>query len=106
MVETVVTNAAEALEKAGVKDGCSIMLGGFGLCGIPENLIAALKERGGDGREGGWCGGGGRYPHAACRRGLPQGWEIRVVSRWCQPESNRAREHWERGQWEVDSGQW
>ncbi|MFN8912565.1 MAG: CoA transferase subunit A, partial [Alphaproteobacteria bacterium] len=26
-----------------VKDGQTIMVGGFGLCGIPENLIAALK---------------------------------------------------------------
>ena len=32
---------------AGVlKDGMSVMSGGFGLCGIPENLIAALKESG------------------------------------------------------------
>lgn len=31
---------------AAVQDGASIMLGGFGLCGIPENLIAALKRRG------------------------------------------------------------
>jgi len=29
-----------------VKDGSTIMLGGFGLCGIPENLIAALKRKG------------------------------------------------------------
>lgn len=27
-----------------IKDGCTIMLGGFGLCGIPENLISALVE--------------------------------------------------------------
>ena len=27
-------------------DGASVMLGGFGLCGIPENLIAALVARG------------------------------------------------------------
>src|SRR5262245_60232378 len=42
----VVTNAAEALQKAGLRDGASIMMGGFGLCGIPENLIAATRELG------------------------------------------------------------
>ncbi len=42
----VVQSAAEALEKAGLKDGASIMMGGFGLCGIPENLIAATKALG------------------------------------------------------------
>src|SRR5581483_443957 len=29
-----------------VPDGAMIMMGGFGLCGIPENLIAALRRRG------------------------------------------------------------
>lgn len=29
-----------------IPDGASIMMGGFGLCGIPENLIAALQRRG------------------------------------------------------------
>jgi 3-oxoacid CoA-transferase subunit A len=29
-----------------VSDGASILMGGFGLCGIPENLIAALRARG------------------------------------------------------------
>lgn len=28
-----------------IKDGATIMLGGFGLCGIPENSIAALYEK-------------------------------------------------------------
>jgi 3-oxoacid CoA-transferase subunit A len=36
--------AAEAIEDIG--DGATIMLGGFGLCGVPENLIAALVRRG------------------------------------------------------------
>jgi 3-oxoacid CoA-transferase subunit A len=45
-VNKVVQSAAEALEKAGLKDGASIMMGGFGLCGIPENLIAATKALG------------------------------------------------------------
>jgi 3-oxoacid CoA-transferase subunit A len=30
---------------ADIPDGCTIMLGGFGLCGIPENLIAALVRK-------------------------------------------------------------
>jgi 3-oxoacid CoA-transferase subunit A len=29
-----------------IEDGATILLGGFGLCGIPENLIAALRRRG------------------------------------------------------------
>ena len=41
-----VANAAEALQKAGLKDGARIMMGGFGLCGIPEKLIAATRELG------------------------------------------------------------
>jgi 3-oxoacid CoA-transferase subunit A len=36
----VVANADEALN--GIKDNMTLMVGGFGLCGIPENLIAAL----------------------------------------------------------------
>ncbi|PZR35256.1 CoA transferase subunit A [Caulobacter segnis] len=45
MVDKVKTDAVEAL--AGLlKDGMTIMAGGFGLCGIPENLIAAIREAG------------------------------------------------------------
>ncbi|NRB46869.1 MAG: CoA transferase subunit A [Saprospiraceae bacterium] len=40
----LVKNAAEAIE--GIQDGMTLMLGGFGLCGIPENCIAALAEQG------------------------------------------------------------
>ena len=29
-----------------IEEGATLMLGGFGLCGIPENCIAALKEKG------------------------------------------------------------
>ncbi len=29
-----------------IKDGASLLVGGFGLCGIPENLIAALRQSG------------------------------------------------------------
>jgi len=40
----VLASAAEAV--AAIPEGASIMMGGFGLCGIPENLIAALHTRG------------------------------------------------------------
>lgn len=39
-----VANADAAI--AALKDGATILLGGFGLCGIPENLIAALRRKG------------------------------------------------------------
>ena len=38
-------NASEALEGL-LFDGMTIMAGGFGLCGIPENLIAAIRASG------------------------------------------------------------
>ena len=44
MIRKVVANADLALD--GLTDGMTLMVGGFGLCGIPENLIAALKLRG------------------------------------------------------------
>ncbi len=40
----VVPTADQAV--ADIPDGATIMLGGFGLCGIPENLIAALVRKG------------------------------------------------------------
>ncbi|QEC40500.1 CoA transferase subunit A [Pseudobacter ginsenosidimutans] len=40
----VVANADEAVKD--IQDGATIMLGGFGLCGIPENSIAALVRSG------------------------------------------------------------
>jgi 3-oxoacid CoA-transferase subunit A len=40
----VVADAETAV--ASIPDGASIMMGGFGLCGIPENLIRALHARG------------------------------------------------------------
>lgn len=39
-----VTSYAQALE--GLEDGMTVLAGGFGLCGIPENLIAEIKRRG------------------------------------------------------------
>ncbi len=39
-----VASALDAI--ADLRDGATIMMGGFGLCGIPENLIAALREKG------------------------------------------------------------
>jgi 3-oxoacid CoA-transferase subunit A len=46
-VNKVLASAAAAVE--GIPDGASIMMGGFGLCGIPETLIAALRARGATG---------------------------------------------------------
>ena len=40
----VVANAEAALE--GIRDDMTLMVGGFGLCGIPENCIAALVRSG------------------------------------------------------------
>lgn len=42
MINKSVKNAEEAIK--GIKDGMTLMLGGFGLCGIPENCIHALVE--------------------------------------------------------------
>ncbi len=43
-MDKVVASADEAV--AVIPDGATIMVGGFGLCGIPENLLAALHRRG------------------------------------------------------------
>ena len=40
MIEKIVLNAKDACKD--IKSGSTIMLGGFGLCGIPENCIEAL----------------------------------------------------------------
>lgn len=40
----VCTSAAEAIRD--IPDGATLMVGGFGLCGIPENLIHALRDKG------------------------------------------------------------
>lgn len=44
MINKVVENADVAV--ADIADGATLMLGGFGLCGIPENSIAALLKTG------------------------------------------------------------
>ena len=40
----VVANADEAIRD--INDGATLLVGGFGLCGIPENLIRALVKKG------------------------------------------------------------
>src|SRR6202011_630836 len=39
-----ILSADAAIER--VTDGVTILMGGFGLCGIPENLIAAVRRKG------------------------------------------------------------
>ena len=50
MVKKVFASAAEVMGelkgKGIVRDGITVMVGGFGLCGIPEHLIKALRETG------------------------------------------------------------
>ena len=43
-MDKVVANADEAIRD--LQDGATILVGGFGLCGIPENLIAAVVRKG------------------------------------------------------------
>src|SRR6201995_3576890 len=43
-MDKVQKSALEAVRD--IPDGATILAGGFGLCGIPENAIAALRERG------------------------------------------------------------
>ncbi|MCM3584163.1 CoA transferase subunit A [Mesobacillus maritimus] len=43
-MKKIYTDFSEAVD--GIKDGMTLMVGGFGLCGIPENLIKALAEKG------------------------------------------------------------
>ena len=44
MIDKVVASAEEAVRD--VHDGATLVVGGFGLCGIPENLIGALVKKG------------------------------------------------------------
>ena len=43
MINKKVNSVQEALQ--GIEDNMTIMLGGFGLCGIPENSIAELVQK-------------------------------------------------------------
>jgi 3-oxoacid CoA-transferase subunit A len=43
-MDKILSNADEAVNK--IQEGAILMLGGFGLCGIPENCIAALVRKG------------------------------------------------------------
>lgn len=44
MINKVVSDADEAIKD--ITDGMTLMVGGFGLCGLPENCIAALVKKG------------------------------------------------------------
>ena len=44
MIDKTVPNAEAALQ--GLADGMTLMLGGFGLCGIPENAIQEILRLG------------------------------------------------------------
>ena len=44
MINKVVHSTKEALE--GIQDNMTVLTGGFGLCGLPENLIIALRDSG------------------------------------------------------------
>ena len=43
-ISKVVSDAHAALD--GLEDNMTVMFGGFGLCGIPENSIAAIRDKG------------------------------------------------------------
>lgn len=43
-MKVIYENCHEAVAR--IEDGATIMVGGFGLCGIPENLIVALRDKG------------------------------------------------------------
>lgn len=43
LAEKIVVSSEEAVR--GIKQGSTVLLGGFGLCGIPENLLRSLAAR-------------------------------------------------------------
>jgi len=44
--ETAAATFADLKDKGVLRDGITVMVGGFGLCGIPEHLIVALRDSG------------------------------------------------------------
>lgn len=46
VLPTATACLADLREKGVLRDGMTVMVGGFGLCGIPEHLILALRESG------------------------------------------------------------
>lgn len=44
--DTAAETLADLRDKGVLFDGCTVMVGGFGLCGIPEQLIVALRDTG------------------------------------------------------------
>ena len=44
MMDKVVTSVQEAIQK--IQNDAVVLVGGFGLCGIPENLIQAVRDKG------------------------------------------------------------
>ena len=45
-IDTAAHALADLKERGIIYDGCTVMVGGFGLCGIPEHLIIALRDTG------------------------------------------------------------
>ncbi|MEL6796898.1 MAG: CoA transferase subunit A [Planctomycetota bacterium] len=45
-VDTAAHALADLADRGIIYDGCTVMVGGFGLCGIPEHLIIALRDTG------------------------------------------------------------
>ena len=43
MAEKIFKNSIEALDGL-LQDGMTLMVGGFGLCGVPQNLCVALRD--------------------------------------------------------------
>ncbi|MEO1584689.1 MAG: CoA transferase subunit A [Planctomycetota bacterium] len=45
-IDTAAHALADLADRGIIYDGCTVMVGGFGLCGIPEHLIIALRDTG------------------------------------------------------------
>ena len=46
LIDTTAEAFADLKDRGIIYDGCTVMVGGFGLCGIPEHLIIALRDTG------------------------------------------------------------